>query len=389
MKPLFWICGNQRESKQAFNLILDRVKENTGQDANVVSLICGPNPADVSGGWSTAVDVIHLLQVSDMFDSRPRIIKIFGLSDDYIDIADWLHCISDTNILVFYGPFGYTKIGSKQWVSGKASNLFKAIKTQGKIFEFDFSAKTISDAMDAVREMFEEKQKTIESSVVRRMVEIQGLNLDTLENMVNKICIYQKSATISLEDIEACCLSDYQDDVWSFLDHLDERNLDKSLAYLSSFYEEGDGGTGESLYGRISRLFGALLQHYHFLMMLKDICGDKINTQQLQKAIALFKKMTPTEISKLRAGTLKIEELAPRFSPQFVEMNIRKPSVQTVFKRKKSETYVILNDLYNCMSWSRKYSGNHAMLRLCLDSFVLRVCGVINSDEVKDLRGTI
>ena len=390
-KPLFWISGNLRQSRKTWDTIVAHIKSKTGEDVKVETLFCGPNPKNKppsSPRWATAGDVIQLLRSQNLFDSRPRIIKVCGLPEDYKDITDWLDYVKGTDILIFWGPFGFRKLGSKRWVSGKLSTLFKKIKSEGKVFEHPLEAKTESDAVSWIKAIFTELGKKIEGVSARRMVQLQGQNLDLLENSVLKISVYQKGKVVSTEDVEACCYSDYKDDqVWTFLENLDYQKSDAALAYLATFYAEGKGSIGEQFYGRIMRLFGALLQHYQFLMMLKDVCGKSIDPQVARKALATFKKTTPTKLEELREGKITIDDLESRFSPQYVESNVRSQSVQAAFRRRKGEIYTIVSNLYNCMYWARRYSGNVAMLRICLDTFVLQCCGKITFDEAKQIRG--
>ena len=387
IKPLFWISGNRRQSQKTFSDIVALIEKNTNSTVNVQMFYCGPNLKNTSQRWTSAGDIIQILRSSDLFDNRPRVIKVCGLSDDYTLLSDWLHKVDDRNVLVFWGPFGYTKPGSKQFISGKTSNLFKQIKAEGKIFEYPTEAKTDSDAVFWIKEIATELKKNIEGSVARRVVELEGRDLDVLTNTVEKLATYQNGKEITLDDVNACCFNDYKDEVWDFLAYLDKQDVDAALGYLKRFYDEGDGNVGETFYGRISRLFGALLQHYQFLMMLKDVCGNTLNVQLAQKALSTFKKTSPSKIDEIRNGTKTIEDLECRFTPYFVEFNIKKDSVQTAFKRRKGEIYAIIDDLYHCMFFCRKSSGIESLLKLCLDSFVLVVCGVISNTDACLIRG--
>ena len=74
VKPMFWIYGNRRQSIQAWNKILGILG---GKDKiNIQSIECGSNPQDAVNKVAEAADIAIRLRQKDLFDSRPRIIKI-------------------------------------------------------------------------------------------------------------------------------------------------------------------------------------------------------------------------------------------------------------------------------------------------------------------------
>ena len=388
-KPVFWVHGNRRQCRETWDKLVAHVRSKSGEEPNISAIYCGINPisADATQRWATATNLIQILRTKDMFDSRPRIIKVIGLPDGYSSITDWLHLVTGRNVLVFWGPFGHVKPGSKQWASAKLSKLYKAIKSEGKIVDHPLEVKTDSEAAYWVKEVASDHQKEISSSAARLMVTFQGKNLDTLTNSVEKLSIYQTGKEITIEDVKACCFNDYTDNVWGLLDHLDEQNTDQVLGYLQTFYSENKGELGESFYGRVSRFFGALLQHYQFLLLLKDVCGKTLNVAKAQHELATFKKATPTKIKQLQEGKITLDDLDSRFSKWYIENKMRSSSLQAAFARRKSEIYAIVSDLYNCMYWSRRYSSKPALLRLCLDTFALVVCGKLSLAQAAQIRG--
>ena len=387
MKPIFSISGNQRQSIQSLNQIISHIKNKTGEDPNIQTIFCGTNPVSTTTSkWSTGLDIVNLLRSVDLFDSRPRVFKIIGLSDDYAIIGDYLKYIDSSNIVVFWGPFGYTKPGSKQWITGKTSKLYKTIKDKGKIYEHPTDTKSELEATRWVKEVVAECGKEIEGSVAKRIVELQGKNLDTLSNVVQKISVYQTGKHIKIEDAEACCYVDYVDRTWDLIEALDLQEIDKSLDLLSKFYAEGKGEVGESFYGRIMKLFGALLQHYQFLMMWKDVTDRKLNFTEAQKALLGFKKLTPSKLESIKKGAMTIEDLDSRFTSYYISNSVDKTSVQKVLNQRKGITYLMLSDLYNCMYWCRQYSGESYLLKLCIDTFVLVTCKAIGIKEAEQIR---
>lgn len=389
-RPVFWIYGNQRQCRATWNQIVSQVEKKTGKLPNIETMFCGFNSIGASPAqrWATTNDVIETLRSRDLFDSRSRIVKIIGLPEEYTALASWLHLVKKDNIVVFWGPFGCVKPRSKQWITAKTTKLYKMIKSEGKIVEHPLEAESDSDAVDWIRGIAIGYKKTLTAEVARKMVHLQGKNLDTLDNSVQKLAVYQKSKEISVANVEECCFSDYADDaIWGFLDHLDKQEVEPAINFLQEFYAEDSGSVGESFYGRVNRFFGALLQHYQFLLMVKDACGKTLNAGIAQRELAAFKKINPTKIKELKEGKIMFDELKSRFTPWYVERNIRSHSFQKAFSRRKGEIYGMVSDLYNCMYWVRQYSSSIPMIRLCLDSFVLVVCGKLTLSQAAQIRG--
>ena len=386
---LFWICGNQRQSSQTWNLLLNTVKERSGQEANVESLLCGFNShtATAAQRWTDTNDVIKLLRNRDMFDLRPRIIKLRGLPEDYTELIHYMDEVNLNNMLVFYGPCGYYKPSTKRWVTSKTTKLYKHIKSKGMVIEHPLEARNKNVGASWVIDVAQEERKKINDDVAQYLVECEGRNLDILTNSVVKLATYQKNKTITREDVDACCSHAVMDTVWIYLDHLDAKHLDPALTYLQSFYREGDGTVGESFYGRVSMLFGAILQHFLFLMIVKDSCGQQLNMKSVENAARYFYKTTPSKIKELIDKKITKEDLTSRFSPQFINMNSDKLGVRNTLQTRKSVLYAILADVYECMLLCRMRSGDPWYIKLCLDTFTMLACGKINSCEAARVRG--
>ena len=391
-KPLFWIYGNLRQSRQTWDKIVQHVENQSKKKPEIQVMFGGINPVDapLSQRWTTADDIIFALRNRNFCDNCPRIIKVCGLPESYTDLADWFHVIDGSNVLVIQSAFGYIKPGSKQWVTAKNSKFFKKVKAEGFLIEHPVEAKNENDAITWITSLVIEAKKEIKRIVAREIIAKEGKNLDTLTNVVGKLCSYQKSKEITIEDVHACCSSGFPTEtVWQFLEDLDYRRDERALAYLQVFYAE-EGVVGEYFYGRVLKLFGALIQHFQFLLVLKDVCGNRdLNVQLLEPVLENFKKTTPTKILELQKKKIKYEELEPRFSKQYVNYNIKQDNIRFAFQKKKSEIYRILTALYDCMYLCRRNSNNGYYLRLCLDVFALVACGKLTLPEASQIHGGV
>lgn len=390
-KPIFWVHGNLRQCHQTWDDIVRHVETQSGQKPDIQIMFGGINPTNATPAqrWSTADDVIFALQNRNFFDDRPRILKICGLPESYTDLADFFHLVNGSNVVVILSAFGYIKPGSKQWITAKTSRLFKKVKAEGFLTEHPIEVKTENEAVTWILSLIGETKKEMKRAVAKEIVAKEGKNLDTLTNVVEKLCVYQKGKEITVENVHACCSSGFQPEtVWQFLEDLDYRREERALAYLQAFYAEGDGDVGESFYGRVSKLFGALVQHFQFLMAIKDICGNRDLTAQLvEEGLKNFKKTTPTKICELQRKEITYDELEPRFTRQYIGFNVRKDSVRSAFRKKKSEIYRVVDALHDCIFMCRKYSGVNACLRLFLDAFVLVACGKLTPQQASQIHG--
>lgn len=389
--PIFWVHGNTRQCRQTWNGIVEHVTKQGGKP-DIQIMFGGFNAIAATGAqrWSTADDVIFALR-NRSFCEGPRITKVCGLPESYTDLADWFHIINGSNVLVIQSQFGHIKIGTKQFATAKTSKLFKKVKSEGYLIEHPIVVKNENDAIDLITTVVSEFKKEIKRAVAREIVAKEGKNLDTLENAVIKLCSYQKRKEITIEDVHACCISGFQPEtVWQFLEDLDYKRDERALAYLQAFYAEGDGAVGESFYGRVSKLFGALKQHFQFLLHAKDICGDReLNAQLMEDVLVNFKKTTPSKILELQRKKITYDDLEPIFSKKFIGYNIKKDSIRRAFQKQKSEIYRINLALYECMFLCRKHSGKDDYLRLCLDVFALVACGKLTYQEARQIHGKV
>lgn len=376
-KPVFWISGNQHQVSKSWNNILSHVEEKSGEKPLVELMFAGFNPAAATREqcWATVDDIIGVLRCPDVFDSRPRIVKVCGLPENFSELVDWFSVINGRNILVIRSPFGYVKPGSKKWITAKTSKLYKKIKSGGFLIEHPLEASYESDAIAWVIERTNDFGKEISKEAAKEAVRRIGKNLDALSGAVQKLAVYQKKKEIGESDVKACCMQVFcEERVWKFIQDLDFEREDDALAFLQDFYAEGDGAAGESFYGRVQRLFGALLQHFQFLMAIKDACPKHLNAPDVERSLSQFKKITPTKVKELREGLISYEELEPRFSKYFLGNQIRQENITFAFRKRKSTLYRNLADLHTCILICRLHSNDDYFIRLCLDTFVLVVC---------------
>lgn len=369
-KPMFWIYGNRRQCIQAW----DRVINLLGgiDNVNVQSVECG-FIANADCKFATASDISILLRQKDLFDSRPRVVKVIGLPEDYAKLIGFLKYVNDSNVLVIYGAPGYRNAVNR-WMPVNNSKFFKKIKEDGKVFDFPLEASSFESAKKWCLDIALEHKKVFEPEAVSNLINLSGRNFDLLESETVKLCDYQLGKNISVDDVVACCYMSHLDEVWSLLDYLDNRDYENAIIYMQKFYSQS-ALKGETFYGRVNQIFGAIEQHYLFVLLTYLSCGSNINLQKLQDDIGSIKKFgSSKKLIELTNGTIKPEEIGDYFSPQYIKMNLSKPSLRTALKWPEKKLYLTYLALKECKLACRIRSGDDASIRLFIDSFVSSVC---------------
>jgi len=371
MQPIFWITGNYYDVCKRWK----EIKETLG-DANVVVMPCGYNSKSTTNDCRvcTAADVILALKTKDLFDDRPRIIKMKGLPENYSLLTDYLHLVNSNNVLVIDSLVGYwASPYYKKFVGVGKSKFYNSVKKLGKVFKFDIEV-TQRNAVNWIKSVFGDLDRTYESDCPSLLVEAKGCNLDVLYGDISKLLIYQPKGKITVDNVKSCCIPVFTKTVWELINSLDKKNVEKCLLHLRQFYEFADG---PDLRGHVETLFGALVQHFLFLLCMKDGCGTDLSDKKAKQAVEGIKKRVKRD-GKWTWNT-------DMFTPQFVSFNIRKPEVSAANRWGHQKTYNAFRDLccarQVCRMWMKM-----STIKLCLDSFAMSVCGKINIDQAKMMR---
>ncbi len=383
---IFWIFGNLRQAKAKWKSLCSYIEQHAGVAPNVETIHCGSNPENVTDSQrlSTLKDVIHVLRTKDMFSDRPRILRVVGIPEDYQDLMHYVNVPKPQNLLVFWGPPGYYKLGSKRWISLKPTKIFKFIKSHGKVYEFPIEVASGNEAVTSAVDIAAEKNKILSRDTARLLIRRQGRNLDRLENSIEQLATYQTGKEITSQDVKACCRETFQGTVWEYINSIDKGDHERALAYLQCLYEE-EPEVGESFYGILRKVLGALRQHFLFLVLAKDSSGGSINAKLIEEAAKGFKKFTPTQLAQIQNG--EAIELSDWFSGAYIKSKISNPGFTRLLGKRKSQLYSALRELLFCTFMARQNSGSEAYLRLCFDVFTLVVCGKISPDQAAMARG--
>lgn len=366
---MFWIHGNYYDSRKAWKFILSKVG-----DCNVENLDCGSN-SDKNSSFkdAQASDVILSLKTRDMFDSRPRVIRMRGLPPDYTLIVDYLKYVNNSNVLVVDSPVGYQ---DRKFISAATSNFYKTIASEGRVFDCGIDAKSSDDAESWVYKVFEDQGRKIQEDACSLLVSMKGRNYDRLYAEINQLLDYQTKKTISIEDVQACSVPLHTKTAWDLIDSLDMCDLSECLFHLESFYQSVSAQSGKSIRSEAEMLMGALHYHYLFMVFAKDASGEYFNYEGICSKIAGYKK----EDSEGKRE-------ADYFGKQNVMMKSRSDSFKKALKNNNKQK-VYGSYLAVCRSLNRiRFSSSDEVTKLCLNAFCMYVCNTLSEAQMLTLIG--
>ncbi len=368
-KPLFWITGNYHDCCERWKYICGKLK-----DPNVQVMHCGR----LKTSDATAGDIIMMLKNRDIFDTRPRIIKMKGLPDDYAILADYLHLVDNDNVLVVDGPIACrAKPPSTRLITAKTSKFFKAFQSQGEVFDSPIEGKSNGEAMEWLTGVLDGRDRSIEKEAADMMVEMIGRNYDALYAEILKLCDYQLSRKITKEDVIECCISLFHSTVWDLVDSLDKQDYDSAINYMQRFYEVAGTEHGESFFGDVQKFFGALTHHYLFLLSLKDTCGQAISYEGAIKAVEGLKKRTK------KGGEYHWSN--DMFDKRFVGKSISMPNVRAVQNWPKRKMYSVYRAVLYCRTQTRFLSSNPAAVKVLLDALIMHICDKLSYTQMESM----
>lgn len=371
-RPAYWIAGNYYDSQRAWKKVL----ASAGDDVNVESLDCSFDTENTPRELRAcrANEIIQTLKHDDLFDDRPRIIRLLGCPPDYTILHDYLYLVDDRNILVICGPTGYWSAAGVglRFNHAKASKLYKTLNSWGTVVEFAEDLKK-SDACKWIRSVASDLGLTMDQDAALHLVDLKGGKLDLLYSELTKLIDYApKSKKIDAELVKECCVPLFTKTVWELIDSLDSKDYDDVVEHITSFFDVAGIEVGASFYGDTLKLLGALHQHFYFLLLVKSRCGNQLSFQGAVDAVKDFKK---------KDGTTDL------FSYGFVRMNYNKTGVQESLRWSIGKLHAIMLDLYRCEFSCRFNSQNRDHIRRSIMSFAMFVCDKISLDGCIQFRG--
>lgn len=356
MNTIYWISGNYYDCSKKWKSILKLYKKHS-----LTVFDCGPK----SELFNNASDIIMSLKHKDMFDTGTTILKIKGLPHDYTLLTDYLNLANENQILVIDSPIGYYPSDGGRFVTAATSKFYKKIQDIGEVCVFPQQAKTFNEAVKWVVNTTMELGKRFDEDAAKMLVESRGYDLDILYSEIIRLIDFQVSRKINIEDVKTCCVPSFLKTVWNLIDDLDNKNFDSVISHMQLFYANAGNEVGTTFRGEVENLLGALYQHFLFLLLIKGVCGDTLSYNGAMKAVGGFKKRTKVDNKYNWDKSL--------FETNFVQFNLRKPSLQSIVRWPKPKVYSVFRNVINCRLVCRM-ATDESDIRLYLDSLVMSIC---------------
>lgn len=384
-KPWIWITGNYYDCRKKWKELLVEMG-----DPYVETLDCGYNPEDCTSLYSTAEDVIRVFRTPDMFDDRPRIVRMRGLPADYTKLVSILVCANEKNVLVVDAPLGfYGK--NKRFVSAAASNFYKLISTKGSLYRFDIEVKGNATAIAWVKRVSKELGKEIDQDAADLLVMMKGRDLDLLYSELTKLHAFETGKKILVSSVQECCIPAYLRTVWELVDSLDYQRFDDVCVHLQEFHQNAGIETGTSVRGDAEQMLGALQYHYELLLHAKDRCPKALTYDGLIKGVSDIKKLkVPKETKETDdeesdnepEKPAQEERYGPKFNTQAVGMALHNQAFAAAYNWPKSKIYATLRDIMRCRCRLRSTNFAASGIRLLLDALCLSICGKLTESDM-------
>jgi hypothetical protein len=382
-RPVFWIVGppsggSYYDCHKIWNQIVAKVRHDLGEP-NIQSIECGHNPVDSKYQVATAGDVMRLLRARDIFDDRPRIIRMFGLPSDYLVMTDYLKYVNSTNVLVIEAPIGY--YNGKKFVPASASKFYKTINSEGKVFKFNERASSHKNATQWVMGLASDHDRMLAREVASFLVEVKGLNYDTLYAELTKLFDYKPEGDITVDDIKECSIPVFEKSVWELIDKLNRQRFEDAYCHLQEFLEDASLGTISDFRGIAEQTIGALRHNFELLLYAKDSCKSTLSYESFSNAVMgnpdadSFLHKEP--IKKIKKDKDEISWV-PRYNKGAIYGKVKSDSFRMAFGWPKSRIYGALLCIERMRSKMRADTAN---IKLVFEAICLHICGRIDERQ--------
>lgn len=368
--PLFWISGNYFDCRATWEDF-----KNRNPNANIVDIECGfSSEGDTKSACMR--DVIMELKNNDLFDSSPKIIRVYGLPPDYTTLFDYLHLIDNQHQVVLYGTIGYyIPAGvSSRFISAKTSSLYKTINGWKQVFEFPIEFKTNEQAIAWISNLVERFNKPITPEAANLLVMNKGRNLDVLYGELKRLIAYSENKKIETSDVETISIPEFTKTVWDLIDSLDLRQYEAALRHLQQFYMHAEPLPAYAFDQEVMELMGALEHHYSFIALIQK------GGRSFNDAYAAVKGIKKRE--KIDAAWSYGEK--EMYDYGYMKMNFSKPAVQAALSWEQNKIWEVLLDIYRCAHICR--ISDASTKRQALEVLVMHVCGLITLERARKMR---
>lgn len=371
-KPIYWIWGNYYDARIKWESIKSEYKDYVLNDIE-----CGYEPKNSSKSMSIA-SVILSLKSRDLFDSKPRLFRIYGCPPDISILYEYMHLVNEDNVVVIYAPFGYSVPAGQgsRFCTSKTTNLYKQIKSWNHIFDYPIEANSNNEAIKWTIKVLGDLNLEIDRDVAEVLVEFKGKNLDILYSEIEKLFNLCKKKVV-LEDIKKYCISEFNRTVWDLISSLSNMDYDLSMSHLCYFYSYMESQNKGQFIGEINKLLGALEHNYTFANLVSSQSKGRLSYDSMTKAVK--------DIKKRELKDKKYTYERDLFDYPIIRAKINDASFKDLVSAGDRLNDILL-DLYRCSMICRLSNSDETIIKQSLNVFCLLACGKISLSGAERLR---
>lgn len=346
--PAFWISGNLYEVSLTINDILDKY----GRD----------NLITIDATSSTVERIIYELMNVDIFNTKPKVILLKRLPENYTYLSNHLQYVTDKCVLIIDCPKSL-KINNRD-ANVALSTLYKEIKKKGQVIEFPEEAKPGETEKWAIGVCKQAFNRTLDVEASELLCDLKNCNFNNIFSELNKIVTYiGKRRKITIEDVRACTTDELQFDNWKFIDDLTAGKYELAVEHAEKLFS-----TAKYIVFDCEFTISAIIYRYELMLFAREV-GKHPDFDKIKKQVNSFQKI------KKKDGET---ELSTKYSDGLLRMFCYSNYVKDALNRlSRPRIAEILSALYFVQNSIRFNSGNKARCKLLFMEMIRELCGSV------------
>lgn len=150
---------------------------------------------------------------------------------------------------------------------------------------------------------------SIDGNAASYLTNISGENLWTLDNEIQKLCLYARGEQINIEKIEELVSGSIQESIFKMIDELSQKKVAEVLRLLRQLQEQGEDA---------GFVFAMIARQFRLMLEVKSLLEERYNPNMLASRLGIApfvanivsrqcRNFTYGELRKVISGLLKID----------------------------------------------------------------------------------
>ncbi len=149
----------------------------------------------------------------------------------------------------------------------------------------------------------------IDGNAASYLINICGENLWTLDNEIQKLCLYSRGEQINIEKIDELVSGNIQESIFKMIDELSQKKVAEVLKLLRQLQEQGEDA---------AFVFAMIARQFRLMLEVKSLLEERYNPSMLASRVGIApfvanivsrqcRNFTYGELRKVMSGLLKID----------------------------------------------------------------------------------